>query len=85
MTEASTDSSMSSHSEDRVDLGRLLAPEISDLLDAGRRREAGQALLDLHDAEISDVMTELPDQRVAVAFRILPQDLAAEVFTHLDA
>ncbi len=84
MTEASTDSSTSSHSEDRVDLGRLLAPEIGDLLDAGRRREARQALLDLHDAEIADVLSELPDQRVAVAFRILPQDRAAEVFTDLD-
>ena len=43
-----------------------------------------QLLVDLNDADIAACMEELPEQSMVKAFRILPKDLAADIFSYLD-
>lgn len=63
--------------------GKLVAPDIAEMLGQGYAHEARAALLSLFDAEISDVLMELDRQQRGLAFRLLPRDRAAEVFTFL--
>ncbi|MCH8806290.1 MAG: magnesium transporter [Planctomycetes bacterium] len=65
--------------------GHLVAPEIEEMLDAGRNHDARDALVYLFDAEIADVLIELAAEHRAVAFRLLPRARATDVFTHLPA
>lgn len=67
----------------RLQLGELLAPTISELIEAKQTFDARTALSELRDPEIADVLTALPLAHRAVAFRLLPRARAAEVFTHL--
>ena len=48
--------------------GHLVAPEIEEMLDAGRNHDARDALVYLFDAEIADVLIELAAEHRAVAF-----------------
>ncbi|MGD8453717.1 MAG: magnesium transporter [Phycisphaerae bacterium] len=73
---------MSSTTDTHV-TGRLVAPEIADLLDGGAIKQAREALLSLLEPEIADVLEELEPRLRGVAFRLLPQALAAEVFAYL--
>lgn len=66
-------------------MGVLLAPDITDLIDAKRTREVREALMDLQAPEIVDVLVELDSAHRAIAFRLLPRDVAADVFTELPA
>ncbi|TVQ54367.1 MAG: magnesium transporter [Phycisphaerales bacterium] len=63
----------------------LLAAEIAELLDKRRTVEARDSLVDMHPAEIAELLVELESQQRAMAFRILPRDIAAEVFTELSS
>ena len=63
--------------------GKLVSPEIAEMLDSGHAREVRAAFEDLFEAEISDVLIELDPRQRGLAFRLLPRDRAAEVFTFL--
>src|SRR5437868_1075853 len=59
---------------DDLRIGDLLAPEFMELLDQKRAPEARDALLDLLDPQIADVLIALPAQPMAVIFRLLPRN-----------
>jgi len=64
---------------------QLLEPEIRELLEAGRYRELRESLRDLEPHDVADLLCALDAQGAAVAFRILPREMATEVFAELEA
>jgi magnesium transporter len=64
-------------------VGSLLAPELGELIDRRQTFEVRSLLLDLMDPEIADVLMALGPAQRAFAFRLLPRDRAAVVFTFL--
>src|SRR5262245_45147917 len=71
------------HIREELRIGDLLAPEFIELLDQKRTGEAREALLDLLEPQVADVLISLPPQYMALAFRLLPRQKAADVFTLL--
>lgn len=57
---------------------------IQELLQTQQYTKLRQLLVDLNDADIAACMEELPVQSMVKAFRILPKDLAADIFSYLD-
>lgn len=57
---------------------------IQELLQTQQYTKLRQLLIDLNDADIAACMEELPVQSMVKAFRILPKDLAADIFSYLD-
>lgn len=68
---------------DDLRVGELLAPEFIELVAQKQTAEAREALLDLLDPQIADVLIALPPGPMAVIFRLLPRQRAANVFTLL--
>lgn len=68
---------------DDIRVGELIAPEFIELLDQKATGEAREALLDLLEPQVADVLIALPAQHMALAFRLLPRQKAADVFTLL--
>src|SRR5688572_24999358 len=64
-------------------IGDLLAPEFIELLSQKQTSAAREALLDLDEVQVADVLIALPAQPMAIAFRLLPKRKAATVFTLL--
>ncbi|MDX2200379.1 MAG: magnesium transporter [Phycisphaerae bacterium] len=64
-------------------LQEILGPEIEAMLAAGQTKEVHDSLVHLIEPEIADVLLFLSPHHRAVAFRLLPRDRAAEVFTYL--
>jgi magnesium transporter len=64
-------------------VSKLLAPEITQMLDQRRTHDARAALSKLAIPEIADLLAELKSQYRAVAFRLLPRERAADAFTEL--
>jgi len=65
-------------------LGRLLQPEIRDLIEARDYRQLREVLVDLSVADVADILPEILEKDRAVVFRMLPRDHATEVFEHLE-
>ncbi len=65
-------------------LGSLIAPDVGELIEARRYNQARRELMNLEPADIADVLSALEDEQEALAFRLLPHDLAADVFAYLD-
>lgn len=74
---------MESSSNDKPQMGVLLAPDIEEMLESKRTREVRAALKELRMPEVVDILVELKPAHRAIAFRLLPRDLAADVFTEL--
>lgn len=70
--------------EEQRAVGELLAPEITELLEAKQPAAARAALLDLLDAEVAEVLMVLEPRHRVVAFRLLPRDRAADIFAYFD-
>lgn len=68
-----------------VAVRELIAPEIAELLRAGRTTEARANLIEFLDPEIADVLLALEPAQRAVAFRLLPRARAASVYTFIPA
>jgi magnesium transporter len=66
-------------------LNRLLAPDIADLIEARRFDRLRGALVHLEPADVADLIDGLDDEEAGLVFRLLPHDLAAEVFSYLDS
>ncbi len=64
-------------------LGELLLPEIEELIELRDFAALREAVADLTPADMGDLFADLPAERVAVIFRILPRDQAARVFEYL--
>ncbi len=65
-------------------LGRLLQPEIRDLIEARDWRQLREVLVDLSVPDVADILPEILTKDRAVVFRMLPRDRATEVFEHLE-
>src|SRR5262245_37849997 len=71
------------YSRDDLRIGELLAPEFIELLDQKDTAGAREALVDLLEPQVADVLIALPAKYMAIAFRLLPRQKAADVFTLL--
>lgn len=74
---------MEHSSQDRPKTGILLAPEVEELLRERRTREVRSLLIDLQAPDVVDILVELDSAYRAIAFRLLPRDVAADAFTEL--
>ena len=62
-----------------------LAREIEELLEQKRYGELRSRLSPMEAADIAALCGDLPEGRIPVVFRLLPKELAAEVFVELDS
>lgn len=58
--------------------------ELKELLETKQYTKLRQYLAELNDADIASLMEELEEEEMLKVFRILPKDLAADVFSYLD-
>lgn len=65
-------------------LGRLLQPEIRELIVKRDFSVLREVLLDCSPVELADVITVLEQSEQAVVFRLLPREFAADTFEYLD-
>ncbi len=66
-------------------LNRLIGPDVGALLEERRYDQLRSALIEIEPADVADLIAVLDDEQAAVTFRLLPRDLAADVFTYFDA
>lgn len=65
-------------------VGRLLQPEIQNLIDARNFTALRELFADWPPADIAEVIADLPENERVILFRILPTALAADVFEYLE-
>ena len=58
--------------------------EIRELLGRGQYTRLRQVIQELNDADIADYMEDMEEEEVIKIFRILPKDMAADVFSYLE-
>lgn len=63
---------------------QLLEPELIELLDAQDYRQVRNALAILEPADIADFIEALDPEPAGITFRILPRDIASDVFAELE-
>ncbi|MGQ0628086.1 MAG: magnesium transporter, partial [Phycisphaerales bacterium] len=63
----------------------LIEPEVLELLEAGKYAELRDALHTLPPADVADILADIDPEKAAIAFRFLPRDDGAEVFSYLAA
>lgn len=67
----------------RSPLAQLVSPEISQMIERKQWREVRDALSTLEPADVADIIDGIePYEEAAVAFRLLPRDLAGNVFSY---
>ncbi|MCE5229206.1 magnesium transporter [bacterium] len=64
-------------------LGKLLQPELEELLHKGEYATLRETLQDMDPPDVVEMIEELPSTETALLFRILPRTLAADVFEYL--
>lgn len=64
-------------------LGKAIQPEIEEMIQHRQFDELRETLGELEIADIAEIIADLPPEDQAVVFRILPRDLAHEVFEYL--
>jgi magnesium transporter len=65
-------------------LSQLLKPEIMDLIQNRQFTDLKEILIDWTPIDIADLFLALPENEQAIFFRLLPKDLAADVFEYFD-
>lgn len=65
-------------------LSKLLMPEIESLIAERKLSLLKEILSDWTPADIADLIIDLPEHDKVIAFRVLPVDLAADTFEHLE-
>lgn len=65
-------------------LGQLLRPEIADIIQSRNFTALREILSAWNPPDVADVLEDLTPEDRAVIFRILPRDLAGDVFEYLD-
>ena len=66
-------------------LGRLIQPELDELIERHEWRMLRDVLVDLSVADVADVLSEIAAKHSALVFRLLPREVATDVFEHMDA
>lgn len=64
--------------------GRLLAPDIEQLIAARDFATIREVILDFAPVELADLVADLKEESRVVVFRLLPKDLAAETFSYCE-
>lgn len=65
-------------------LGELLIPELRELVQERRYREMRELMAGLEPPDLAELIADLQGADLVVVFRLLPKNLATEVFEHLD-
>jgi magnesium transporter len=65
-------------------LGKLIQPEINELIARRSFLSLKEVLVELTPPEIADVIEDIEAEDRAIIFRLLPRDLAADVFEYLE-
>ena len=58
--------------------------KILELLEERRFSEAAALLKDMNPADAAQVLEELPEQKMPIAFRLCPKELAADAFAYME-
>ena len=66
-----------------MDLEKVVE-ELRELLDTKQYTGLRQELMELNEADIATIMEEMEEKEMLKIFRILPKDLAAEVFAYME-
>ena len=69
---------------DTIDTIEEKKDEALELAEEGKYTELKELLEDLEPADIAQIISEAPRDRIPLIFRVLPKDLAAESFTFMD-
>jgi len=64
-------------------IGKLLQPEIKELIEKRDWNILKEIIIDFHPSEIADIIENIDDKDRALLFRFLPKDLAADTFEYL--
>ncbi len=64
-------------------LGKILHPEIEQMIRQRRFAELRNTLMELHPLDIADVLQQVPPKEKAIVFRLLPKSLAADAIEHM--
>lgn len=65
-------------------VGRILQPEIKSLIDARNFTALRELFREWPPADVAEVILDMPEHEQVIIFRVLPHDLAADVFEYLD-
>lgn len=65
-------------------LGKLLQPEIREMISNRQFGLVREALEDLHPSDLAELLSDLEQQDQAVVFRLLPVPMAADAFEYLE-
>ncbi|MEP7070912.1 MAG: magnesium transporter [Verrucomicrobiota bacterium] len=65
-------------------VGKILLPEIRSLIDERKFAALRELFSDWPQADVAEVILDLPENEQVIVFRILPSALAADVFEYLD-
>ena len=65
-------------------VGRLLQPEIQNLIDERNFTALRELFADWPPADVAEVILDMPESERVIIFRLLPTALAADVFEYLD-
>src|SRR3954454_24279480 len=65
-------------------VGKLLEPEIRSLIEARNFAALREVFREWPPADVAEVILDLPEDEQVIIFRVLPHDLAADVFEYLD-
>ena len=69
--------------EEKIDIEEL-AEKAEELIEEKKYGELKSMLVDMYPADIAELMEELSDRSSTIVFRLLPKELASEVFVHIE-
>ena len=61
-----------------------IAEKVPEYISERKYADLKEILIEMNPADIGDLMEELPNQNLPVVYRLLPKELAAEVFVYID-
>ena len=59
--------------------------QITELLDSKQYHKLKEILSEMNEADIAAILAEIPEDKLPLVYRILPKELAAEVFVNMDS
>src|SRR5881275_2724674 len=65
-------------------VGKILEPEIRSLIEARNFTALREVFHEFPPADVAEVILDMPEDEQVIIFRVLPHDLAADVFEYLD-
>ena len=64
---------------------KLIKDQIEQLIDDKKLHELRQMLSEQNEADIAACLSDLNIEKLSIAFRILPKELAADAFSYFDS